>query len=130
MTAHLGPGATGMMWSASFLGAAGLGDSGYASPVEPEGEVSWRRYAGEASDMMARSTSERRTRQVRPARTAARRPVLIHTRTVAGWSFSSSLTCGTVSHGSSSGAGFGLSGIQRLQASLQRIDHLDVVDNS
>ena len=41
----------------------------------------------------ARSTSERRTRQVRPARTAASRPDLTHARTVAGWSFSSSLTC-------------------------------------
>ena len=53
-----------------------------------------RRMPGEASSSSARSTSERRTRQVRPARTAASRPLLTQARTVAGWSFSSSLTCG------------------------------------
>ena len=39
--------------------------------------------AGEGSIRRARSTSDLRTRHVRPARTAARRPVLIHDRTVA-----------------------------------------------
>ena len=63
-----------MMWSAICRGAAGREDSVGASPLEAEGEASWRTYAGEASDRSARSTSERRTRHVRPARTAARRP--------------------------------------------------------
>ena len=99
-----------MMWSAICRGAAVREASACA---ELGGDGGFRRaYAGEASDRSARSTSERRIRHVRPARTAARRPDLTHARTVAGWSFSSSLTCGTVSQGSSSGAGVEWSGIQ------------------
>jgi len=121
---------TVMMWSASFLGAAGRESSADSRPTSagPE-DASWRTYAGEASVSRARSTSDRRTRHVRPARTAARRPELIHTRTVAGCSFNSSLTCGTVSQGSSSTAGFGRSGISAL-ALIKSLDHLDTVDNS
>ena len=85
-----------MMWSARCRGAAVRAD-GRSSSREAKCSV----YAGEASDMTARSTSERRTLHSRPTRTARRRPVLIQMRTVAGWIFSSALTCGTVSQGSS-----------------------------
>src|SRR5205085_520792 len=96
-----GCGTTVIRSSAIRLGAAIR--TGSASPSNGVG-ASWRPYAGEASAISARSTSERRTRHSRPARTAARRSVLIHLRSVAGWSFSSSLTCWTVSHGSRSEA--------------------------
>ena len=93
-------GPTAMMWSAICRGAG----------VGPDARMGSRAscpsaYAGEASDISVRSTSDRRTRHSRPTRTARSRPVLIQMRTVAGWIFSSALTCGTVSHGSSPAIG-------------------------
>ena len=89
-----------MMWSAICRGAG----------VGPDARIGSRAsrpsaYAGDASDISVRSTSDRRTRHSRPTRTARSRPVLIQMRTVAGWIFSSALTCGTVSHGSSPAIG-------------------------
>ena len=89
-----------MMWSAICRGA-GIG---------PDARLGSRAscpsaYAGDASDISVRSTSDRRTRHSRPTRTARSRPALIQIRTVAGWIFSSALTCGTVSHGSSPATG-------------------------
>ena len=89
-----------MMWSAICRGAG----------VGPDARLGSRAscpsaYAGDASDISVRSTSDRRTRHSRPTRTARSRPVLIQMRTVAGWIFSSALTCGTVSHGSSPASG-------------------------
>jgi hypothetical protein len=123
-------GLTVMMWSAICRGAGVRGNAAGASLEEADEEASWRRYAGEALDSSARSTSERRTRQVRPARTAARRPDLTHARTVAWWSFSSSLTWGTVSHGSSSGVGAVFSDIERFEDSTSVVYHLELVDSS
>jgi hypothetical protein len=103
-----GDGVKAVMWSAICRGAAVRGG---------EDEVAaWRRYAGEALRRIARSTSERRIRQVRPTRAAASLPVLTHARTVVGLSFSSSLTCCTVSHGSFSGVGVVWSVIRRVSA--------------
>ena len=124
-----GSGVTVMMWSAICRGAGGGEAKVSGSRAE---SASWRRYAGEASDISARSTSDRRTLQVRPTRTAAKRPLLTHARTVAGWIFSSSLTCCTVSHGSSPGPDLSgnWSGIYRYDESLRGIYQLDACERS
>ena len=93
-------GPTAMMWSAICRGA-GVGPD---ARLGSRASCPWA-YAGDASDISVRSTSDRRTRHSRPTRTARSRPVLIQIRTVAGWIFSSALTCGTVSHGSSPASG-------------------------
>ena len=93
-------GPTAMMWSAICRGA-GVGPD---ARLGSRASCPWA-YAGDASDISVRSTSDRRTRHSRPTRTARSRPVLIQIRTVAGWIFSSALTCGTVSHGSSPATG-------------------------
>src|SRR5581483_6735323 len=130
--AHHSPpdsGVTVMMWLAICRGA-GVRDDPLSRSREESASCST--YAGEASDISARSTSERRTRHSRPTRTARRRPSLIHTRTVAGWIFSSAPTCCTVSQGSSPGTGLfeGLSAIQHFDACTRRIYHLDGCEHS
>ena len=119
--------ATVMIWSAIRRGA-GLGAAaGSGWPVE----LTCGR-AGDAWAPSARSSSERRTRKPLPARTARRRSVLIHARTVTGLMFSSSLTCWTVSHGSSVGSDLsGESAIHPRQVLVGRkIYHLKVDQRS
>jgi hypothetical protein len=102
VSGHEGPFAAGTivrMWSAICLGAA-VGANNGAGGFEDDAAAS-DTNPGEASSSRARSRSDRRTRHVRPTRTAAKRPLLTQDRTVAGWSVNSSLTWATVSHGSS-----------------------------
>jgi hypothetical protein len=122
-------GVTVMMWSAIRRGAGVRDDTlsrsrGNSPSCSP--------YAGDASDISARSTSDRRTRHSRPTRTARRRPPLIQARTVAGWIFNSAPTCCTVSHGSSPGTGRleMLSAIQHFDARTRRIYHLGTHERS
>ena len=118
-----GMGPTVMMWSAICRGAGTR--AGAYSPSRGELECPWV-YAGDASSISARSTSDRRTLHSRPTRTARSRPFLIQIRTVAGWIFSSALTCGTVSHGSSPAGGvLGIaSGIECVDGPRRRIYQL------
>ena len=122
-------GVTVRMWSAIWRGA-GVGAKGDAG-ASVEDELDSATYPGDGSSSRARSRSDRRTRQVRPARTAASRPLLTQDRTVAGCSFNSSLTSATVSHGSSPDVG-GLelgSAIQSLRRRRITISKFVIFDN-